>query len=306
MKSKLNVCLASNPPNPASKTGAGSQGFTLIELLVVIAIIAILAAMLLPALASAKAKAWRIQCTSQLKQLGTGFSMWAADHSDCLPPSAYATGDYMYQLSWDDYLNRYIGGGDSDADLQLGITAFNAAPLVLKCPADRLPVTPGQWWSTGGRRSYAMIYGGTVTFGLPLPRAQRGTGVYFNYRAGPQAGQLCDFDAQSYKMNLVVDPAGTILLAEQPEGGNVAGNDYPSFCQGPIGSNGGVDNPQNPYQINNNTSTTSTGGAVYGLHSKRFNYLFHDSHVEVFRIEETIGTGTTNSPKGMWTITPND
>jgi len=72
------------------------RGFTLIELLVVIAIIAILAAMLLPALSSAKERSRRIACLNNLKQMGTAMVMYAGENSDKVPPSIYDAGANPY------------------------------------------------------------------------------------------------------------------------------------------------------------------------------------------------------------------
>lgn len=85
-----------------------SRHFTLIELLIVIAIIAILAALLLPALNSARDKAMAVKCLSNLKQQGAGFLQYAMDNNERVPCSA-TPGTHSVHYAWRLAIAPYTG-----------------------------------------------------------------------------------------------------------------------------------------------------------------------------------------------------
>jgi prepilin-type N-terminal cleavage/methylation domain-containing protein len=84
-----------------------NRAFTLIELLVVIAIIAILAAMLLPALASAKERAKRATCVNHLRQIGVAIAVYTPEYNENMPP--FSWGDTQ-TLGVDATYDAYRGG----------------------------------------------------------------------------------------------------------------------------------------------------------------------------------------------------
>jgi len=237
-------------------------------------------------------------CMSNLKQLGAGIAMYTEVNSHKLPYASIHYSDSK-QSVWDNLVSPFtkasIRGGD------LSAPAPSAAKLteLLLCPSDDVP--PLEFAVKYGfkRRTYSMPWNKMETANWP-PQTNSATGVglwWASYSKGISSiASLTNAPVKpiaSVKLDMLLEPARTILLTEQAKSNNIAGNS----------SGARIKYTADHFEQGRGESAGHNNGMV--------NYLMTDGHVELLQPAQTVGhTGQvgTNAAlhQGMWTIKAGD